>query len=116
MENQGGLLPKRLNYFLDSLMAFSKFPIRFFSVIGLVLFLMSFVGVAYIILAKILGLMTVPGWPSLMAVMLMLFGIVFFALGIIGEYVWRNLEESRQRPLFIVKSEYHHPQTFNQEK
>ncbi len=107
---------KKFNYFLDSIMAFSKFPIRVFSVMGLILFVMSCMGVVYIIVGKILGLMTVPGWPSLMAVMLMLFGIVFFALGVIGEYVWRNLEESRQRPLFIVQSEYQHPQTSNQEK
>lgn len=109
-------LLKKINYFLDSIMAFSKFPIRVFSVIGLFLFFMSFFGTAYVVLAKILGWITVPGWSSLMAVMLMLFGIVFFALGVIGEYVWRNLEESRRRPLFIIESEYQHPKPSEQGK
>ncbi len=107
-------LSKKVNYFLDSIMAFSKFPIRVFSLFGLFLFFMSWLGVAYIVLAKLLGWMTVPGWPSLMTVMLMLFGIVFLALGMIGEYVWRNLEESRRRPLFIVESEYQHSQPSEQ--
>ena len=102
-------LAKKIDYFLDSIMAFSKFPIRAFSLMGLLLFFMSLLGTVYVILAKTLGWVTMPGWSSLMAMMLMLFGIVFFALGMIGEYIWRNLEESRQRPLFIIESEFQAP-------
>jgi dolichol-phosphate mannosyltransferase len=39
-------------------------------------------------------------------VMLFMFGILFLGLGIMGEYIWRNLEESRKRPLFLIDSEY----------
>lgn len=99
-------LVKKVNYFLDSIMAFSKFPIRVFSLIGLFLFALSLLGICYIVLAYMMGWMTVPGWPSLMAALLLLFGILFAGLGIIGEYVWRTLEETRQRPSFIVESEY----------
>jgi dolichol-phosphate mannosyltransferase len=102
-------LAKKIDYFLDSIMAFSKFPIRAFSLMGLLLFFMSLLGTVYVILAKTLGWVTMSGWSSLMAMMLMLFGIVFFALGMIGEYIWRNLEESRQRPLFIIESEFQAP-------
>jgi polyisoprenyl-phosphate glycosyltransferase len=109
-------LAKKIDYFLDSIMAFSKFPIRVFSLMGLFLFLLSLLGTTYVILAKILGWVTMAGWSSLMAMMLMLFGIVFFALGMIGEYIWRNLEESRQRPLFIIDSEYQNPAPTRQKK
>ena len=105
-------LAKKIDYFLDSIMAFSKFPIRVFSLMGVFLFFLSLLGTAYVILAKILGWVTMSGWSSLMALMLMLFGIVFVALGMIGEYIWRNLEESRQRPLFIIESEYQNPGRF----
>ncbi len=109
-------LAKKIDYFLDSIMAFSKFPIRVFSLMGLFLFFMSLLGTIYVVVAKILGWVTMAGWSSLMAMMLMLFGIVFFALGMIGEYIWRNLEESRQRPLFIIESEYQHPAPSEQGK
>ena len=42
------------------------------------------------------------GWTALMVVTLVLFGFLFFSLGIIGEYLWRTLDESRSRPVFIV--------------
>jgi polyisoprenyl-phosphate glycosyltransferase len=109
-------LAKKIDYFLDSIMAFSKLPIRAFSLMGLFLFLLSLLGTTYVVFAKILGWVTLAGWSSLMAIMLMLFGIVFFALGMIGEYIWRNLEESRQRPLFIIDSEYQNPKSTTQKK
>ncbi len=70
-------LAKKIDYFLGSIMAFSKFPVRFFSLMGLFLFFMSLLGTIYVVAAKILGWVTMAGWSSLMAMMLMLFGIVF---------------------------------------
>lgn len=98
---------KKINYFLDSIMAFSKFPIRIFAIIGIFLSMLSLIGITYIIIAFSMGwIKNVPGWPSLMAVNLFMFGILFLGLGLMGEYVWRNLEESRKRPLFIIDYEY----------
>lgn len=100
-------LSKKINYFLDSLMAFSMFPIRVFSLIGIFLSGMSLVGISYIIVAYFMGWMEgVYGWSSLMVVNLFMFGILFLGLGVIGEYIWRNLEESRKRPLFIIDTYY----------
>lgn len=98
---------KKVNYFLDSIMAFSKFPIRVFSVFGIFLSGLSLIGIAYIIFAYLIGwIKGVSGWPSLMVVNLFMFGILFLALGMMGEYIWRNLEESRKRPLFLIDFEY----------
>ena len=100
-------LSKKINYFFDSIMAFSKFPIRVFSVIGVFLSSISLIGIVYITIAYFVGWISgVTGWPSLMVVNLFMFGILFLALGMMGEYIWRSLEETRKRPLFIIDSEY----------
>jgi dolichol-phosphate mannosyltransferase len=44
----------------------------------------------------------VEGWSYLMVIMLVVSGIQLLMLGILGEYLWRNLEASRNRPAFIV--------------
>ncbi|MEA3346543.1 MAG: glycosyltransferase family 2 protein [Candidatus Auribacterota bacterium] len=96
-------LYKKINYFLDSIMAFSQFPIRIFSVIGILLSGMSTIGIAYVIVAYFAGWIEgVAGWPSLMVITLFMFGILFLGLGMMGEYIWRNLEETRKRPLFLI--------------
>jgi dolichol-phosphate mannosyltransferase len=98
-------LSKKINYFFDSIMAFSKFPIRIFSLLGIFLAVMSLAGITYIIFAYFTGLIKgVAGWPSLMVVVLFMFGMLFLGLGILGEYVWRTLEETRKRPPFIIES------------
>lgn len=98
---------KKINYFLDSIMAFSKFPIRIFSLIGIFLAGTSLLGICYVLIAYFMGwIRGVAGWPSLMIVNLFMFGILFLGLGIMGEYVWRNLEETRKRPLYLI-DKYH---------
>ena len=44
-----------------------------------------------------------PGWTSLMVVILLLSGFQMIMLGIIGEYLWRNLDETRKRPLYVIE-------------
>ncbi|MDO8125632.1 MAG: glycosyltransferase family 2 protein [Candidatus Brocadiales bacterium] len=99
-------LSKKVNYFLDSMMAFSKLPIRIFFVMGVALSLLSLLGIAYVVIAVLMGWITLPGWPSLMIVNLFMFSVLFLAIWMLGEYIWRNLEEARKRPLFLIDSEY----------
>jgi dolichol-phosphate mannosyltransferase len=95
-------LLKKINYSIDSILAFSLLPLRLMSIAGIILAISSFLGIAYVMTAYFLGWMPIAGWPSLMVVNLFMFGCLFLSLGIIGEYIWRNLEETRRRPLFIV--------------
>jgi len=98
---------KKVNYFVDSLLAFTNLPIRLVTFLGIFACLLSFLGVIYIFVAVALGWMDdVVGWPSLMTVILFIFSSMMISIGILGEYVWRSLEESRKRPSFIVESEY----------
>ncbi len=99
-------LAKKINYFVDSLLAFTKLPIRVLTVLGLFSSSISFLGIVYILVVTLTGRVTVAGWASVMVVMFFMFSIMIIGLGILGEYVWRGLEEARKRPSFIIESEY----------
>ena len=95
---------KKVKYFLDSFVAFSYFPVRAASVIGIGL---SFTGLIYalvIILLRLFFSIEPTGWSSLMTVLLIVSGVQMSMVGILGEYMWRNLDETRHRPRFIIES------------
>ena len=99
-------LGKKINHFIDSLLAFTKLPIRLLTVLGLVTSSISFLGILYILVVTLTGRVSVAGWASVMVVMFFMFSVMMIGLGILGEYVWRGLEEARKRPSFIIESEY----------
>jgi polyisoprenyl-phosphate glycosyltransferase len=94
---------KKLKLFIDSFVAFSFFPIRMISVIGLLLGGASFLYGFYILYAKLTGRIVLEGWSSMMVVFLFVSSFQTVALGILGEYVWRTLDSSRKRPLFVIE-------------
>jgi glycosyltransferase involved in cell wall biosynthesis len=94
---------KKLKLFIDSFVAFSFFPIRLISVVGLLLGCVSLLYGIYILISKMLGGIEVQGWTSMMVVFLFVSSFQTIALGIIGEYVWRTLDASRKRPVFIIE-------------
>lgn len=67
---------------------------------------LGFFAAIYFIIEKILFGVDVAGWTSLIVVVLLLSGFQMLMLGIIGEYLWRNLDETRKRPLFIIDEVY----------
>ena len=93
---------KKVKYFIDSILAFSFAPIRTMSAIGSVLGLLGIAYATLLIIGKFTFGIAVPGWTALMVAILVLFGIQFISLGVIGEYIWRTLDEVRDRPAFIV--------------
>jgi glycosyltransferase involved in cell wall biosynthesis len=101
-------LKKKVKLFLDSILAFSFFPIRAISVLGLALGLSAFVYGIYIICLRLFGAQEPEGWSALMVVLLFVSAFQMTALGVIGEYVWRGLDAARKRPLYVVK-EIHKP-------
>ena len=97
-------ISKKIKYFLDSFIAFSYFPVRAATIIGIVL---SIAGLIYAVIVTILRLVKSvqpEGWASLMIVVLIVSGVQMLMMGILGEYLWRNLDETRRRPRFIVES------------
>ncbi len=97
-------LAKKLKYFVDSFVAFSYFPVRMASILG---FVLSFLGILYAVFVIVMTLffgLNAEGWSSLMVVLLVVSGVQMMMMGILGEYLWRNLDETRKRPRFIIES------------
>lgn len=96
-------LAKKVNHALDTFVASTVVPIRLMSYLGLLIALIGFL-YALIITGNALFGNSLPGWSSLMVVTLVLSGAQMLMLGVLGEYLWRTYEESRQRPRYIVES------------
>jgi polyisoprenyl-phosphate glycosyltransferase len=95
-------LGKKLKYFIDSFVAFSYFPIRLVQTVGGLLAFAGFIYAAVVIVLKLTHGISIQGWSALMVVVLVLGGIQLLMLGIFGEYLWRTLDETKRRPLYVV--------------
>lgn len=95
-------LKKKIKLFIDSFVSFSFFPLRIISTAGIILGLLAILYAAFILIARITGHINVQGWSTLMIVFLFVSSFQMIALGIIGEYVWRNLDAARKRPNYII--------------
>jgi len=93
---------KKLKLFIDSFVNFSYIPIRLISVIGLITAMMSFALACYVLFLWFFVDIPVQGWATLVALITMLLGLIMVMLGIIGEYLWRILDECRKRPSFVI--------------
>jgi dolichol-phosphate mannosyltransferase len=88
--------------FIDSFVAFSYAPIRFVTVVGILLFIIGFLFSAYLIIRRLVANDLASGWPLLGSLICLGFGITNISLGIIAEYLWRTLDASRKRPVFVI--------------
>lgn len=95
-------LSKKIKLLIDSFVAFSYAPIRFVSFVGILFFVFGIFWTVYIVSRKLLYNDLASGWPMLTSILLLGFGITNIGLGIIAEYLWRTLDASRKRPVFII--------------
>jgi dolichol-phosphate mannosyltransferase len=93
---------KKIKLVVDSLVSFSFLPIRFMSVAGIVFFAIAVVWGIFLLINRIQGGIMVQGWTTMMVLLLFSSGLIMLTLGILGEYVWRALDASRQRPVYII--------------
>ncbi|MEZ4877539.1 MAG: glycosyltransferase family 2 protein [Flavobacterium sp.] len=99
-------LSKKIKYFIDGLLNTSYVPIRLMSFLGLCF---SFVGFLYsliIIYSRFVNNTPFNGWAPIMILLLIIGGMIMVMLGIIGEYVWRAYDETRKRPIYIIKDKF----------
>jgi polyisoprenyl-phosphate glycosyltransferase len=87
---------------LKGIFAFSNIPLKMISIVGLLVSFFSFVALAIIIIRVLVWGVPFPGFGTIMAVMLLMFGFGFTALGVIAEYIALIYEEVKQRPNFVV--------------
>jgi len=92
------------NFALEGITSFSTAPLRVATYIGIATALIAFGYGSWIIVKALLWGDAVAGWPTMMSVILFLGGVQLVALGLIGEYLGRLYEESKQRPLYFVDS------------
>ncbi len=97
---------KRLKLLIDSFIGFSYVPIRFLSVTGIVLSTTAIVCALLMLLSHLACGTAVRGWAVLTVVIIFFSGMQSFMIGIVGEHVWRALDETRKRPAFIVDRVY----------
>lgn len=97
-------MSKKIKLFIDTFVSFSYLPIRSISYFGFFISSISFVFALFIIINRLIKGAIYPGWTSLAALISLLGGLILLTLGIIGEYLWRLLEETRRRPNFIIES------------
>jgi dolichol-phosphate mannosyltransferase len=96
-------LGKKIKLVLDTVLGFSYFPVRFISILGFLFFLFS---IGYLIVILIMRLTVgfpIQGWSALMVVLLFSSGTIMLTLGILGEYIWRTLDATRNRPVYIIE-------------
>ena len=99
----GWSLGKKIKMVIDSVISFSYFPIRIMSLLG---FGVAIFGFLYAIVVVINGLAGRPpgGWASLMVAVLVIGGMQMVMMGVLGEYLWRALDEARRRPQYIIEA------------
>ncbi len=95
-------LSKKIKLLVDSFIAFSYAPIRFVTYVGIILFIIGIGWTIYITIRKIMFNDLTSGWPMLTSILFLGFGLTNISLGIIAEYLWRTLDASRKRPVFII--------------
>ncbi len=93
-----------LNLAIEGITSFSMSPLRISSILGGVISVVAFIYMLYIITKTLLWGEAVAGYPSLMCIILFLGGIQLLSLGIIGEYLGRIFNETKQRPTYIVRA------------
>jgi glycosyltransferase involved in cell wall biosynthesis len=93
---------KLWNFALEGITSFSTAPLRAATYLGVATALVAFLYGAWIIAKALLWGDPVAGWPTMMSVILFLGGTQLVALGLIGEYLGRLYEESKQRPLYLI--------------
>jgi len=95
-------LKKMVRFALDALTGFSSAPLKLASFAGLALSVGSVLLMLYILVAFMSGV-NVPGWTSLMLVVVVLGAVQMFVLALMGEYIGRLYNEVKHRPLYIVQ-------------
>ena len=99
-------LGKLLNLWLSMFINFSIKPMRFITITGLTISLISVAMALFFIVEKIMNPQTVPGWTTIIVLLLFFGGLQSTFLGIIGEYIGKNYLDQNNTPQWVVKETF----------
>lgn len=94
---------KLTNYAIDGIIGFSTRPLRLATYLGSVTAFAALLYLLVVVLQKLIVGIDVPGFATIIVLILLLGGMQLFCIGIIGEYVGRTFEQSKQRPIYLTK-------------
>lgn len=98
-------LKKKIRLVSDTLFSFSTLPITIVTTVGSISFFGAILWAVIVLIGKICGNIVVTGWTTLFIFNLFSFGMIMSTLGILGSYLWRIFDASRNRPPYIVEEE-----------
>ena len=94
---------KLFNYAIDGIIGYSTKPLRIATFLGGLTSFASFIYLFVVLLQKLIWGINVPGYATIIILILLLGGMQLLCIGIIGEYVGRTFEQSKDRPIYIAK-------------
>lgn len=94
------------HYAVDGIVSFTTAPLKLATVIGTVMFFVSIVYIAVIVIEKLFFGIAVAGYASIVALILLFGGLQLLCIGIIGEYIAKIYEQVKNRPVYIIKKDY----------
>lgn len=97
---------KKLSQMISSFISFSDIPLKMISLVGFLIFTIALIFIVFIFTKKLFFEDYQSGWTSLIASLYFVGGINLFALGIIGIYIGKNYQQSKNRPRVIVKNTF----------
>ncbi len=93
---------KKLKLTVDTFVGFTYLPVRLITILGLVVSNLSLLYAVVVLVKWCTAGMKVQGWSTIVILVSLFGGLTLFSLGIIGEYLWRILDESRKRPTVVI--------------
>lgn len=96
-------LKKKIRLVSDTLFSFSTVPIRLLEIVGFLSFALGIAWAVIVLIEKLAGNIPVGGFTTLFIFNLLSFGMTMLSMGILGEYLWRTFDSSRNRPPYIVE-------------
>lgn len=112
--NSAWTLRKKIRYSVNSIFNFTDIPIQLLLYSGSIALVLSCIGTVLVLLSRVLGLIRVPGYTPVLMAVLFFGALTSLGLGIIGQYLWLTLQNTRSRPNYIISqcNEYDHPEEF----
>lgn len=89
--------------FFNNIINNSDLPLRFLGTFGFCCFIGSIAGSAYYIVQYFIHGISVPGWTTLLVLLLLFFGLTLFSVGLIGKYMIRIMKETQKMPLYVIR-------------